>query len=290
MSLTDIEGFRVGHATDEGALTGCTVIVPPTNNVTAVEVRGAAPGSRDLALLAPGMTVRSVDAILLTGGSAFGLAAADGVVTELERRGVGHPVPHGVVPIVPGAVIYDLMVGDPAIRPGPDMGREALLAADDGPVPLGRVGAGAGATVAKWRGELIPAGVGGASVTVGEIIVAALAVTNAVGDVFTLEGESLTGGPPVPEPMATPVDPLANTTLVVVATNGTISREDLGRVLVRSHDALAVTIRPAHTGADGDTVFAVCTGEKEADNEMVAAAAFVAVGRAIESSVRDHNR
>ncbi|MPZ53201.1 MAG: peptidase S58 family protein [Acidimicrobiia bacterium] len=286
MSLTDIEGFRVGHATDHEAMTGCTVILPPADNVTAVEVRGAAPGTRDLALLGPGMTVRSVDAILLSGGSAYGLAAADGVMTELEKQGVGHIVPNGVVPIVPGAVIYDLMVGDPKVRPDAEMGRTALLSADGGPIQTGRVGVGAGATVGKWRGELIPSGLGGATVRVGDAIVAALAVTNAVGDVFTLEGEALTGGDIVPDPIDSAGDALANTTLVVVATNGTITREDLSRVLVRAHDALAVTIRPAHTGSDGDTIFAVCTGQTEADHEIVASAAFVAVGRAIEDSVR----
>ena len=152
MTITAVPGIRVGHWTDPLALTGVTVVVVPEPNVTTVEVRGAAPGTRETALLAPGMRVESVQAIALCGGSAFGLAAADGVVRELERDQRGHPTPAGPVPIVPAAVVFDLAVGDPAVRPGPEEGAAAYRAATDEPVQMGNTGAGTGATVAGWRG------------------------------------------------------------------------------------------------------------------------------------------
>ncbi len=288
MTITAVEGIRVGHWTDERGRTGCTVVVLPEPNRVAVEVRGAAPGTRETALLAPGMRVEQADAILLTGGSAFGLAAADGVVSALEAEGRGHPTPVGPVPIVPTAVVFDLIEGDAAARPGPAEGEAAYRAADDGPVSSGRLGAGTGATVGKWRGfdASSPGGLGSASVSWEGIVVGALAVVNAVGDVFTLEGEPLTGGEAVPGPSPLTVRPLQNTTLVVVATDAELRREELVRVAVRAQDALAVCLRPAHTRYDGDIAFAVSCGEKAADVDSVAELAFEAVGRAIEAAVR----
>ena len=288
MTITAVEGIRVGHWTDERGRTGCTVVVLPEPNRVAVEVRGAAPGTRETALLAPGMRVEQADAILLTGGSAFGLAAADGVVSALEAEGRGHPTPVGPVPIVPTAVVFDLIEGDAAARPGPAEGEAAYRAADDGPVQAGRLGAGTGATVGKWRGfdASSPGGLGSASVSWEGIVVGALAVVNAVGDVFTLEGEPLTGGEAVPGPSPLTVRPLQNTTLVVVATDAELRREELVRVAVRAQDALAVCLRPAHTRYDGDIAFAVSCGEEAADVDSVAELAFEAVGRAIEAAVR----
>ncbi len=288
MTITAVEGIRVGHWTDERGRTGCTVVVLPEPNRVAVEVRGAAPGTRETALLAPGMRVEQADAILLTGGSAFGLAAADGVVSALEAEGRGHPTPVGPVPIVPTAVVFDLIEGDAAARPGPAEGEAAYRAADDGPVQSGRLGAGTGATVGKWRGfdASSPGGLGSASVSWEGIVVGALAVVNAVGDVFTLEGEPLTGGEAVPGPSPLTVRPLQNTTLVVVATDAELRREELVRVAVRAQDALAVCLRPAHTRYDGDIAFAVSCGEEAADVDSVAELAFEAVGRAIEAAVR----
>lgn len=285
--LTDIPGVRVGHWSDLAGRTGCTVVVLPEPNVTVAEVRGAAPGSRELALLAPGMRVQQVQAILLTGGSAFGLAAADGVVAELAAAGRGHPTPVGPVPIVPAAVIFDLLVGDPAAHPGPAAGSAAFRSAADGPVPSGAVGAGTGATVAKWRGveAMRPGGLGSAAVTAGEATVAALAVVNALGDVFTLEGAPLTGGPAVPGPPAMPPPSPSNTTLVVVATDAAVSREDLTRVTVRAHDALGACIRPVHTRYDGDLCFAVSCGDRPVDLDHLGEAVFAAVGRAVEQAV-----
>jgi L-aminopeptidase/D-esterase-like protein len=284
-SLTSVPGVRVGHWTDREARTGCTVIVLPEPNVIAGEVRGAAPGSREYALMAPGMTVEEAHAIVLSGGSAYGLAAADGVMRELEAAGRGFAVGNTVVPIVPAAVIFDLMVGDGSVRPGPEQGAAAFRAASDDPVEHGGVGAGAGATVAKWRGEALPAGLGGAALQVGDASVAALVVANALGDVFTLEGYPLTGGPHVAgAPRAEPSE-RANTTLMVVATDAALTRAELSRVVVRSHDALAACVRPAHTRFDGDTCFAVSCGSKQVSQDLVAEAAFVAVGRALEVAV-----
>ncbi len=286
-TITAVPGVEVGHWTDPAAMTGCTVVVFPSPNVAAAEVRGAAPGTRETALLVEGMRVQEVQAILLTGGSAFGLAAAEGVVAALEEQGRGHPTPAGPVPIVPAAVVFDLMVGDPNVRPGPREGRRAFEDASNRPVETGRVGAGTGATVAKWRGREHArwGGLGSAAVTRADFTVGALAVVNAVGDVFSLEGEALTGGPPVPGPPAL-VPPGDNTTLVVVATDVALDRAALRRVCVRAHDALAACIRPVHTGYDGDTCFAVSCGSKTAELDVVAEMAFEAVGRAIESALR----
>ena len=287
MTLTSVPGIEVGHWTDDLGRTGCTVVVLPRPNRVAVEIRGAAPGTRETALLAPGMRVEEVDAILLTGGSAFGLAAADGVITGLEEQGRGHPTPAGPVPIVPTAVIFDLAEGDATARPGPAEGLAAFRAAGPGPVAAGRIGAGTGATVGKWRGfeASSPGGLGSASVAWEGVVVGALAVVNAVGDVFTLEGEPLTGGDPVPGPSPMAVRPLQNTTLVVVATNAVFRREELTRLAVRAQDALAVCLRPAHTRYDGDIAFAVSCGETFADVDSVAELAFEAVGRAVEAAV-----
>jgi L-aminopeptidase/D-esterase-like protein len=299
MTLTAVPGVEVGHWTDPVARTGVTVITFPEPNVAAVEVRGGAPGSRELAILGHGMRVETIQALVFSGGSAFGLASVDGVVRRLEADGRGHPTLMGRVPIVPAAVVYDLAVGDPAVRPGPGEGASAYDARSSDPVAVGRVGAGTGASVAGWRGPDArrDGGVGSAAVVVAhpdggagpdrEGVVAALVVVNAVGDAFTLEGEPLTGGPHVPAqvPVVTSAV-MEQTTLVAVAVDAGLSRADLSRVIVRSHDALGVCFRPAHTRFDGDAVFAVATGGVPGDVEAVAEAAFEATGRAVEVAVR----
>ena len=289
MTITSVPGVRVGHWTDPVGLTGVTVVLLPEPNVTTGEVRGAAPGTRETALLAPGMKVEEVHAIALCGGSAFGLAAADGVMAELERDGHGFPTPAGVVPIVPAAVLYDLAVGDPRARPGPAAGAAAYRAASSAPVEMGNVGAGTGATVAGWRGPRArrKGGVGSAALALGEVTVGALVVVNAVGDAFTLEGEPLTGGPPVPLAVPPlPPRPLESTTLVVVACDAALDRPALSRACVRSHDALGACLRPSHTRYDGDAVFAASCGRLPGDLDVVAEAAFVAAGRSIEAALR----
>ena len=287
-SLTAIAGIEVGHWTNADARTGCTVITLPDSNVVAGETRGAAPGSRETALLEPGRSVESAQAFVLTGGSAFGLASADGVMRALEADGKGYPTPAGVVPIVPTAALYDLLVGDPSVRPTAENGAEAYTNRTSDPVGSGAFGAGAGATVSKWRGLLTPSGIGSAAVKLGDTTVAALVVCNALGDAFSLRGEALTGGDHVAGPLALRDPPeVQNTTLVVVATDAPLSRSELSRVCVRAHGALAACIRPVHTAFDGDTVFAVSTAgagpDPEAPNYQLSEAAFEAVGLAIES-------
>lgn len=291
-TITAVAGVEVGHWTDLEAGTGCTVISLPEPNVVTSEVRGGAPGTRETALLQPGMRIEQCQAILLTGGSAFGLSAADGVVSALESDGRGHETPVARVPIVPAAVIYDLSVASPSRRPGPEEGKAAYAARSSGSVPLGRVGAGTGATAAKWRGfeHMVPGGVGSAVRTAGDATVGVLVVANPLGDVFTVAGEPLTGGSHEPGPMDFTPPPITNSTLMVVATDARLNRVELTRVLVRTHDALAVCVRPAHTRYDGDVAFAVSCGEVEAGVDEISEAAFGATAEAIEVAVRGANR
>lgn len=288
-SLTSVAGIRVGHWSDPTGATGCTVITLPIPNTIAGEVRGAAPCTRESALLMPGMSVEGAHALLFSGGSAFGLAAADGVMKELEADGIGYPTPAGVVPIVPAATIFDLTVVDASIRPTANEGSAAYRAASSDAPQQGRVGAGTAATISKWRGMEAPGGLGSAAVKVGKVTVSALVVLNAAGDAFSLEGEALTGGECVPGPLAEKPPLGENTTLVAVATDAQLGRAELSRICVRAHDALAVCIRPVHTAFDGDAVFAVATGTMAEDgpkNYLLAEGAFEAVGRAVEVAAR----
>lgn len=284
MTLTAVPGIEVGHWSDRSGKTGCTVIVLPSPNVTALEIRGAAPGSRETALLAPGMRVEEAQAIVFTGGSAYGLAAADGVMSELENAGRGHPTPWGIVPIVPAAVIFDLGEGDPLTRPDRQSGIEAFRAATRHPVEQGRVGAGTGATVAKLAGPGTgqPGGVGSVALRAGDATVGALAVVNAVGHVHDIEGNQITQGEAVQ--IGSQAD-LTNTTLVCVATDAAVGRSDLLRVAVRAQDALAACIRPAHTRYDGDAAFVVSCGTVEADLDLLGEVAFAATAQAIVAAV-----
>jgi len=287
-TLTAIAGVEVGHWSDPVGMTGVTVMTFPEPNVAAVEVRGGAPGTRETALLGQGMRVRAIQALVFAGGSAYGLAAADGVVRRLEEEGRGHPTPVARIPIVPAAILFDLGVGDASARPGPSAGAAAYDARGGGPVTMGRIGAGVGASVGVWRGleAMGRGGVGSVAVTAGEATVAALVVVNAAGDVFTLEGDPLTGGRHVPGPPAAPLIGMSNTTLVAIATDARLDRPELSRLLVRAHDALAVCLRPAHTQFDGDVAFAVACGEQQVSVETAAEAAFEATGRAIELGIR----
>jgi len=286
-TITAVRGVRVGHYTDKVALTGVTVVDFPEPNTAAAEIRGGAPGTREYGLLQPGMTVQSVQSIVLSGGSAFGLATADGVVKELEKAGRGFPTLAGPIPIVPAAIIFDLAIGDGSVRPGATEGTEAFRSLSSAPVTQGGVGAGTGATVAKWRGfqSVRPGGVGSFSLQVGEATVGALVVANALGDVFTLEGEALTEGPHTSGPPAAPPILGEQTTLVVLATDAAATRVELSRLMVRAHDALGATLRPAHTRFDGDIVFAVSCGEVEANLDALGEATFQAVGRSVERAV-----
>lgn len=287
LSITAVSGVEVGHWTSDEHQTGVTVMTFPEPNVATVEVRGAAPGSRETALLQPGMRVEQIQALVFAGGSAFGLAAADGVTRELAADGRGHPTPNGLVPIVPAAIIYDLNP-ESDFRLGPEQGIAAYRARTSQPVASGAVGAGRGATTSQWRGfeQARPSGLGSAAVTESGVTVGALAVVNAVGDVFTLEGESLTGGDHAPQKPALVIPPLTQTTLIAVATDAQLDRADLVRLAVRAQDAVAACIRPSHTRYDGDAAFAVSCGDLDGDLDALGEAAFVATGRAIEAAVR----
>ncbi len=258
-SLTDVPGILVGHAEVPGGGSGCTAILGPFRG--RVCVPGLASGTRELEVLRAEHVTRRIDALLLSGGSAFGLAAAQGIVEWLEERGQGHWTPNGIVPIVPGAILYDLAVGKP--RPGPEEGRAACDAASDGPVPEGQVGAGAGATVGKFAGfdHAVPGGIGSASCQVDGYTVGALAAVNALGSVVGRDGKVMAGPDPDRTPLAIPSREGQNTTLCVVGTDAPLSPVDLGRVLTMAQTALARRIVPVHTPFDGDVVFGVTTAE-----------------------------
>jgi len=266
-TLTAVEGVLVGHWTDAAARTGCTVVVlPPEGAVASGSVLGAAPGTRETALLAPEKTVQRVHAFVLTGGSAFGLAAAHGVMVALEARGIGHPTPAGPVPIVPAAAIFDLMVGDPRVRPGAAEGALALRDAGPGPVRQGAVGVGTGATVGKTAGfqHAVVSGVGSSLVHVRGARVGALAVSNAVGDLVDPSDGSLVAGSGAgadPERAAALFDARAgaNTTLVVVVTDAPIVKAEARALADAAHVGIARVTRPSHTAADGDTAFVAST-------------------------------
>ncbi len=283
-TITAVPGIRVGHWTDLEAATGVTVIDLPEPNRAAFEARGGAPGTRESALLAPSMKLETIQAIVFSGGSAFGLAAADGVMSELAGEGRGHPTPAGPVPIVPAAILYDLFVGQNR-PPTAAAGAAAYRARTGEPVALGSVGAGTGATVSKWTGfeDMRKAGIGSAATRVGTATLGVLAAVNAVGDVVDLHGNWLTGGPTLQPPEVESFR--QNTTLVAIATDADLSKSDLLRLIVRSHDALAATLRPAHTRYDGDIVFAVSCGEEAADMDLLGEVAFSATAAAIVSSV-----
>jgi len=292
-SITDVEGITVGHWTDEVALTGCTVVLPPSGTIASCEVRGGAPGTRGTDILQPGTIIEVAHAIVLTGGSAFGLASAGGVERYLEERGIGSEIGPFRVPTVPAAVIFDLGVGDPTRRPGADEGYAACAAAS-ADVDEGRVGVGTGATVAKlWGPErAMPGGVGSWAARDGDLIVGALVVVNAVGEVVDEDGSILVGPKLEPgerrEDLVEQLGPsaAANTTLGVVATNAALSKEDVRRFASVGNDAFDVAIRPAHTIYDGDTVFALATQQVDASFEQVTGLVEPSVTTAIRRAVR----
>ena len=294
-TLTAVEGVLVGHWTDEAARTGCTVVLfPPGGAVASGSVLGAAPGTRETALLAPEKTVQRVHAFVLTGGSAFGLAATHGVVEALEARGVGHPTPAGPVPIVPAAAIFDLMVGDPRVRPGAAEGALALRDADAGPVRQGAVGVGTGATVGKVAGfqHAARSGVGSALVSVRGARVGALAVSNAVGDIVDPRDGRLVAGSghgADPERAVALFGAAAavNTTLVVVVTDAPLAKAEARALADAAHVGIARVTVPSHTVVDGDTTFVASTGSGPVvDAAALGVAVQVVVAEAILSGVR----
>jgi L-aminopeptidase/D-esterase-like protein len=286
--ITDVAGVRVGHWT--GARTGVTVVLLPPGTVGSGEVRGGAPATRELALLEATRTVAQVDAVVFTGGSAFGLATADGVMRHLAAQSRGVLTRAGPVPIVPTAAIFDLSPDD-GERPGAAEGAAAAAAAEAAPeMTLGSVGAGRGARVGMWRGadHAVAGGLGSASARVEEATVGALAVVNAVGDVLDRDGAILAGstappgGPAFPEPLAD----VEHTTLVLVATDALLSKSDCFLLAQTGHHGLARALEPSHTRFDGDLVVAVATGVVDAHLDRLRVAAAQVVAEAVRSAVR----
>ncbi|MDP9341209.1 MAG: P1 family peptidase [Actinomycetota bacterium] len=287
--ITEVEGIRVGHWTDLEGLTGCTVVLCPPETVGSCEVRGGAPGTRETDALRPGTMVNEVHAVVLTGGSAFGLAAADGVARWLEERGVGYDTRVARVPIVAAAVLFDLAVGDAAARPGPEQGYAACEAAADR-VDEGTVGAGTGATVAKLPhpDQAMKGGVGSAAVREGDLVVGAIAAANSLGFVVDDDGEPIAANRSGLPATAPPEiwGPGTATTLVVVATNAALTKERAHLLSLAAHEGLADAVRPSHTMWDGDTAFALATGRVEAGQRAVEALARRAVAESIRRAVR----
>jgi L-aminopeptidase/D-esterase-like protein len=292
--ITDVPGVRAGHWT--GGATGVTVVVFPPDTVGSVEIRGGAPATRETAVLDPLATVAHVDAIVLSGGSAFGLAAADGVMRALAEQGRGVPPRGGPVPIVPAAAIFDLVVaGDE--RPGVEEGRAALcaaLATDAPPLARGRAGAGRGASVAKWRGgeHGTTGGLGTASAHDGEVVVAALVVVNAVGDVHDATGAPIvasTAPSDVPGfPDEAPFEEGTNTTLAIVATNARCTKHECHLLARSANHGLARAIHPSHTRHDGDLAFACATGAVDAHLDRLRVMVTDITAEAVRDAVAYH--
>ena len=302
--LTAVDGIKVGQFTLTTRPTGCTVILAERGAVAGVDVRGAAPGTRETDLLDPVNLVQQVNAIVLSGGSAFGLDAASGVMKYLEERNIGYDVRVTKVPIVPAAILFDLNIGDPKIHPDASCGYKAAQSATTGPIAEGDVGAGAGATVGKLLGpsRAMKGGLGTASITVANgLTVAAIVAVNAVGDVIdpstgkvvagvrTSDGKSLADARALVHG-ATPTQGRAgeNTTIGVVATNATLTKAQAKKVAQMAHDGIARAIYPSHTMSDGDAIFALATGTRTdaADVSTIGALAADMMSEAILRAVR----
>ena len=291
-------GFSIGHWTDEAALTGCTVILCPPATVGGCDVRGSSPGSRELALLESEKTMNEVHAVLLTGGSAFGLAAADGVMQYLEEHDIGYKTPWVRVPIVPAAVIFDLNIGSKSVRPTAKSGYDACSDARRDAILEGSVGAGTGATVGKWAGTefRMKGGVGIAGVTRDTLSVTAVAVVNAVGDVIDEGGSILAGARGNNKRWLAEQDPLrtfarvpprlSNTTLVAIMTNARLTKVEVNRLAQRGHDGMARAIKPIHTSYDGDVVFGLACGEVAEAFDLVAEMGAEVTAQAIRRAVQ----
>jgi L-aminopeptidase/D-esterase-like protein len=302
-----LEGFRIGHATDEAGGTGCTVIICEKGATAGVSVRGGSPSTRETDALDPMMARKSIHAVLLAGGSAFGLDAATGVMRFLEERGIGRDVGIGVVPIVCAAVLFDLVCGDPKARPDEAMGYEAC---EDslrrrGEVATGNVGAGTGATVGKALGQSngMKGGLGVARAASGKLVVAAVVAVNSVGDVISADGSGVIAGTRGTERGSFPGSEACilarygerkdfysggdNTIIGAVLTNAILSKAEANRIASLSHDGIARAIRPSHTAWDGDTIFALASNSVHADPDAVGILAARVTEEAIRNAVHD---
>ncbi len=302
-SIVDVAGLSVGHFTDTRRPTGCSVVLVPEGAICGVDVRGAAPGTRETELLSPLNAVEQVHAVLLSGGSAFGLDAAGGVMRWLEERGIGVAVGPACVPIVPAAILFDLWLGDVRIRPDAQAGFAACEAASRQPPAQGNVGAGAGASVGKLFGieRAMRGGIGSASVTVAGVTVGALVAVNALGDVIdpasghpvagarSADGRSLmnTMAALLRGELPAPFQPGQATTIGVIATDARLSKAQANKVAQMAHDGLARSINPVHTMGDGDTLFALATGAsgRDASVTLLGALAAEVTARAVLRAV-----
>src|SRR3990170_3483165 len=298
-TITTVPGLLIGHWTDEQAATGCTVVLCPEGAVASADVRGGAPGTRETDLLRPGTLVERVQGVLLTGGSAFGLDAAAGVMRWLEERGKGFPTPAGIVPIVVGAVLFDLSLGRSDVRPDAASGYAACEAASAAPPAMGSVGAGTGATVAKALGveRALKGGAGSAlEGTEDGLMVGALVAVNCFGEVADPDSGRIVAGPRGEDgrfadtlealrtnPPLVPFGAAPNSTIGVVATNAALTKSDCYRLAVMAQAGLARTIRPVYTPVDGDTIFALATGAAGGPADVLRLGALAA--RAVERAV-----
>ena len=307
-AITDVGGIKVGHFTDQRRPTGCTVVLAEEGAIGGVDVRGAAPGTRETDLLNPVNTVEQVHAVVLSGGSAFGLETATGVVRYLEEKGIGFDVGVARVPIVTAAILFDLMVGDARIRPDSEAGYRACRAATAKPPAEGNAGAGAGATVGKLFGfdRAMKGGIGTASIRAGGFTVGAIVAVNATGDVLDpLTGDVIAGARTkdgkalldtrrailrgeLPAAPRTGARPGSSTTIGVVATDAALTKTQTSKVAQMAHDGLARAVSPAHTPLDGDTIFALATGKagKGASVLLIGSLAAEALAAAIVRAVR----
>jgi len=298
--ITDIPGIHVGHYTDLEAGTGCTVVLCDRPAVGGVDARGGAPATRETDLLRPMHMVQHANAILLTGGSAFGLEAAGGVMRYLEERGIGFETGIARVPIVPGAAIFDLALGSSSVRPDARAGYSACEQASSGPIAQGNVGGGTGATVGKLFDPscAVKGGLGSASTLLPNgTLVGALVVVNAVGEIVDPQtGQSIAGERQPPDHDPHTLNPFGNSTIAVVATNASLSKEWTNKIAQMAHDGLAQAIRPVHTLFDGDIVFALALGEEPqthidpalmaAQVSMIGATAATTLARAVVKAIR----
>ena len=304
--ITDVPGITVGHWTDRKAITGCTAILCPRGSLGGVSVRGASPGTRETDVLNPINRVEEVHAIMLSGGSAYGLGVADGAMRYLEENGIGVKVGDSVVPIVPSAILFDLGIGDSKVRPNAENGYHACKYASGDPVEQGSIGAGTGATVAKTQGtqKAVKGGLGSASIDLGDgLLVGAIVAVNAIGSVYDPENGLLLAGPRIDGTMSNSMDDLisgnsfklpdinANTTIGVVATNARLTKAQAKRLASSAQDGLALAIRPSHLIGDGDTMFSISTGEQGnidafSDMNRIIAGAIQAVANSIKNAIQ----
>ncbi|GFN36759.1 P1 family peptidase [Tepidimicrobium xylanilyticum] len=300
--FTNIDGIKVGHAQDIEAGTGCTVIICEEGATAGVDVRGGSPGTRETDLLNPQNLVDKIHAVMLSGGSAFGLDAASGVMKYLEERGIGFDVQITKVPIVCSAVLFDLTVGDYRVRPDFNMGYEACKNATNEECPNGNVGAGTGATIGKFLGmeRAMKGGLGSYAIQIGHLKVGAIVAVNALGDIIDPdtgkilaglldeEGKKLIGTENIMAAKYSEKKNIfsGNTTIGVIATNGIFTKSEANKLASMAHNGYARTIRPAHSIFDGDTIFTIATGKVEADINVVGFLAARAVERAVINAIR----